>query len=379
MCNTQKIKVCHFSSVHQKNDNRILEKECVSLADNGFEVYYVCCAPSSKNIVKNVTVITKGKMYENRLKRIFFTSKEIFKTALQIDADIYHFHDPELLLYAKRLKKKGKIIIYDTHEDVPKQIIGKFYIKPWLRSLIAILFKYYEDKKAKQLDAIITATPSIKNRFEKINKNTVDINNYPRFEEIQYISEIKTEKRPNTVCYAGGITKIRGISELIEAMSKLTRIKLHLLGNYSPESYRDELAKNSGFKQVVEHGFLNRKAMYQTIASSMAGIILYLPLPNHIESQPNKFFEYMAAGVPIIGSHYPLWKEILTTQNCGICVDPTKPEEIAKAIQYLIDNPEKAIEMGKNGRKAAINQYNWAIEEKKLIALYNKLSQNRPL
>ena len=105
----------------------------------------------------------------------------------------------------------------------------------------------------------------------------------------------------------------------------------------------------------------------------MAGVVLYHPELNHINAQPNKMFEYMAAGIPVIASDFPLWKEILEGARCGVCVDPLDPDQIADAIRWIVDHPEQAEQMGKNGRKAIIERYNWKREEDTLLGLYRGL------
>jgi glycosyltransferase involved in cell wall biosynthesis len=120
-------------------------------------------------------------------------------------------------------------------------------------------------------------------------------------------------------------------------------------------------------------GFLSRQEVKTLLAESMAGIVTFLPVPNHIDAQPNKMFEYMSAGLPVIGSHFPLWKEIIEGNNCGICVDPNQPEEIGKAIQYIFDHPKEAENMGINGIKAIEEKYNWRAEEQKLISTYQSI------
>ena len=108
-------------------------------------------------------------------------------------------------------------------------------------------------------------------------------------------------------------------------------------------------------------------------SESLAGVVTFLALPNHVNAQPNKIFEYMAAGIPVIGSNFQLWKEIIENNDCGICVDPTKPKEIAKAIEFIQENPMKAKEMGKRGRKKVLDKYNWQPEGIKLVSVYNNL------
>jgi glycosyltransferase involved in cell wall biosynthesis len=118
---------------------------------------------------------------------------------------------------------------------------------------------------------------------------------------------------------------------------------------------------------------LDRNEVAKLLSTSTAGLVLFLPEPNHIESQPNKMFEYMSASIPVIASNFSLWRSIIEKNNCGICVDPMDSHEIAEAIDFLTWNPEDAKQMGKNGQAAIKRIYNWGIEEKKLLRLYENL------
>ncbi len=81
----------------------------------------------------------------------------------------------------------------------------------------------------------------------------------------------------------------------------------------------------------------------------------------------------MSAGIPVIASDFPLWREILDDNECGICINPLDPQDIASAINYLISHPDVAKRMGENGRRAVREKFNWSIEEKKLIQFYEEV------
>lgn len=121
-------------------------------------------------------------------------------------------------------------------------------------------------------------------------------------------------------------------------------------------------------------GNLTRKQVNELYGNSRAGIVLYQPAANHYESQPIKMFEFMAAGLPVIASNFPLWKKIIEENECGICVDPTNVSEVRNACAKLLKSPDLAQEMGMKGRKAVVDSFNWAVEEKKLLDLYQSLS-----
>ena len=212
MKDRNQIHICHFTSVHPSDDIRIFRKECVSLAKAGYKVTLV--APGTINEMRNgVRIISVGDFPKNRLKRMYFFSKKVIERAKIVDADIYHFHDPELLQGAWELIRQGKKVIYDAHEDVPKQILGKYWIKPFLRIPISFGYKFFEDLVASKLSGIISATPVINARYKKVNKNTIDINNFPFLSEFE--NNADTIKRENFVCYVGGITVIRGALEMV--------------------------------------------------------------------------------------------------------------------------------------------------------------------
>lgn len=120
-------------------------------------------------------------------------------------------------------------------------------------------------------------------------------------------------------------------------------------------------------------GRINRKEVNALYGCSRAGIVIYQPAKNHFEAQPIKLFEFMAAGLPIVASNFPLWRKIVEDNHCGICVDPSDVEAVRNACTELLSNPEKSQQLGRNGRKAVLEKYNWANEEKELLALYESL------
>jgi len=365
-----KIKVCHLTSVHHRNDTRIFHKELPALAEAGFEVCVVVADGKGDEQRSGYFIYDVGSS-ANRLHRISLTTKKVFRKALEIDADIYHFHDPELLLIGKKIKKRGKKVIYDAHEDVPRQILSKYWINKYIRNIISSTTERFENSVCKKLDFIITATPFIRDRFLKINPNVLDINNYPVLDLEKELPE--WSDRENKVCYIGGLTKVRGITELIKSLSFVKGVTLELGGTFSPEDYRDEIINTEGWEKVSEYGFINSKIVNGIMASSKAGLVTFHPEPNHINAQPNKIFEYMLAGIPIIASDFPLWKEIVKDNNCGICIDPLNPEQIADAITYIQQNPEKAEQMGQRGLQLVKKKYNWENEKEKLVSIYSKL------
>ena len=365
-------KITHITSAHHRFDIRIFIKMCSSLSNNGYQVTLIVADGLGDECNNGVQIVDVGTNSTGRLSRITKTIRRVSKKTLGLDADIYHLHDPELMPLGVKLKKMGKTVVFDAHEDFPKQLLSKPYLHKPTRYLLSKISEVYEKRCCARFDAIVGATPAISEKFLKINKNTININNYPILGELDLTNNVNTKDKQ--VCYVGGISKIRGIEQMVDAMEMVqSGAKLQLVGSFRNKSLRNRVSGLAGWSNVIEQGVLDRNDVAKLLSSSMAGLVLFLPEPNHVESQPNKMFEYMSASIPVIASNFSLWRSVIEKNSCGICVDPMAPHEIAEAIDFLTWNPEDAKQMGKNGQVAIKRIYNWCIEEKKLLGLYENL------
>lgn len=362
--------IVHLTSAHPRYDTRIFLKECISLASHGNTVSLIVADGLGYEVKSNVSIHDVGTA-KNRLDRMKNTPGRILKKALELNADVYHLHDPELIPIGLKLKKQKKIVIFDAHEDIPKQILSKPYLNKPLRYFVSKFFSAYEKWACPKLDAVVAATPFIRDKYNKMRINCIDVNNYPILSELSYVN-VDWSKKKSQVGYVGGLERIRGIREMVQAIG-LTHndIRFALGGNFSDVKFQSALMQEQGWSKTDYLGWLNRDDVKALLENSVAGLVTLHPTINYLDSLPVKMFEYMASGIPVIASDFPLWKDIIESNACGICVNPLSPSAIAHAIDYLVSHPEKAEEMGLNGRNAVKNHYNWAIEEQKLLSLYS--------
>lgn len=362
-------RVCHLSSVHRADDVRIALKECPSLAEAGYETHLVIEARAS-GVERGVSIHPLPPRPANRLARMLGSARRAYASARALDAHLYHFHDPELLPWGLALKRAGKRVIYDAHEDVPRDIESKAWIPAPLRRVVGAAFERFENWAARRLDAVVAATPHIRDRFVAVNPRTVDVNNYPMRDEMS--AAHGSAMREPRVCYVGGINDIRGVREMVRAIER-TPLRLALAGRFDSTAEREAVMALPGWRQVDELGHLPRADVARLLATSIAGLVLFHPESNHVNAQPNKLFEYMSAGLPVIASSFPLWQEVVEGAGCGLCVDPLDPTAIADAMRWVADHPDEARAMGQRGRAAVEDRYNWDREAAKLVALYRSL------
>jgi glycosyltransferase involved in cell wall biosynthesis len=370
-----KRKVVQLSSVHPPDDIRVFVKECRTLAAAGYDVVYV--VPTENGGIVDGVKIRAIQPRNGRLKRWLFTVREVFQAAIGERGDIYHFHDPELLPFMVLLKwvRPSTRVIYDTHEDMPSAIATVYWLPNWLRRPVSYGVRIVERIAVRFLDGVVAATPAIARNFP--SSKTVIVQNFPMLAEFATDTKEFREDGLVNVIHTGRVSRARGGTEMIEAMGLIpddeNRVTLTIAGMIVPDSYQEELEAVSGWSKVTFVGWKSREEMRALLRASDIGLVLMHVEKNNVEAQPNKLFEYMAVGLPVIASDFPWWRKIISEANAGLLVDPAKPNEIANAIAWLAENPAESKTMGENGLRAVREKYNWEREAVVLTDFYSSL------
>lgn len=363
------LRICHITSVHPADDIRIFHKECASLAKHGYEVHLVAQGKLPSDTKGVIHHRLPAPIRESRIGRMIFRAYQAYRIAKQTQASVFHFHDPELLPYGLLLKWQGKAVIYDAHEDLPRDIMTKNWIPSYLRKTIANLVEKTEHFIARRLDATITATPFINQRFEAIGANSTDIKNYPQLSEFPY--QTSTSAKVPACCYVGMVSLERGMIEMIQAVEKLD-IRLIIAGPFMNQQTEIQARALSGWKKVDYRGIVGRQEIANIFKESTLGLCLLHPLFTYQESLPIKLFEYMAAGLPVLSSNFTLWKNIVEQAQCGLCVNPLTEVKIEQGIRWMLQNLSASHMMGERGRMAVERLYSWEGESKRLVKVYER-------
>ncbi|MBO6117535.1 MAG: glycosyltransferase [Bacteroidales bacterium] len=367
------MKTVHITTVHQRFDSRIFYKECLSLNEEFGDVTLIVADGKGDETVKGINIIDIGA-FNSRIKRLLFASKRAVNKAASLKADIYHFHDPDLLIAAGKLCKYGKVI-FDSHEDFPKLMLQRPYIPKILRNAFFRIATFAEKRTYKKLAAVVAATDNIKRKFEDYGQNkAVAVKNYPVIHVVNSSTHTDVQDHPFTACYVGGLTEIRGVREMITVCGQAD-CKLILAGPFDDETFFRQMQtlpgwKNTEYLGTVPHGELKEKVYRK----SDIGLNMLLSAPNHTDAIPIKQLEYMSEELPVVATeHIKFCVEVTQKTHCGILVKPENIEECVRAVKFLKDNKQERTQMGINGKKAVKEEYNWDKEKEKLISLYKKL------
>lgn len=363
-------KVMIFSSVHPYDDSRIFHKQAVSLAKAGYRVELHAIADFKEKMEQEVQIIGV-KRASSRLQRLL-KGWELYRRAKKSGADIFHFHDPELLPWGALLRfRTGCPVIYDAHEDLPKQIYTKMWIPAKIRGPLSKIVKKVEKGLAKRLSAVVTATESIAEQFATAKKRVV-IKNYP----LPMPQIDRQEDGVNRILYVGGVSRLRGYDEMIQMMEYIPpelKAELHIIGPLQHIHVDPMEAERLMDKKIFLHGRIPFLEVQKWLGKGKVGLVCLHPVENYRESLPIKMFEYMAAGLPVLATDFPMWKEIVEGSECGFTTNALDPKEMAEKITQILSNSALAKSMSIQGRKAYEQYYNWHVEEQKLYHLYQDL------
>ena len=364
--------ITHVTSVHEANDVRVFRRECRAASEAGYRVFLVAPdAPSSPaHGVQFVSILRPAR----RLARMTLGAWRAWRAALRTNADVYHIHDPELLPGALVLAALGRRVVYDAHEDLEADLMDREYLPGGSHHVVAALLGAFELFVAREVAAVIAATTAIARRH-RAAAVVVTVGNYPRVEDFGAAGTAHHADRPMHIAYTGLISRERGCIEMLDALELLRQdgVRLQLAGAFDDPRLRSEAEAHPAWDLVDFHGLLPYADLWSLLGQSRLGLVLFRPAPNHIEAQPNKLFEYMAAGIPVVASDFPLWREVVVECGAGVVVNPLDPRAIADVVRGLLMRPLEGEALGGRGIAAVRERYNWRSQATRLLACYRRV------
>lgn len=370
---TRRRRIVHITTVHTADDIRIFQKECRSLARNGYDVVLLAPDPPA-GAVDGVTMVRLPE-WKNRLARMTAGGWRAFRAALALRAGLYHLHDPELLPWGQLLRLLGKRVVFDMHENLPGAILDKGWLPRVVRRPLSLAVVLIEGILLMGMPVVFAEDSYVKH-YPRARRSAVVLN-MPLLDELRAV-----RPRPRTapaIGYFGAVSPLRGSLVLIEALRLLKeeglQVDLELIGPVGDEHRREigDRVQTYGLEGVNVRGYMEPHHGWEIMAGCTLGTALLAPVPNYMRSYPTKIFEYMCMGIPVLASDFPLYRTIVEDLHCGFCLDPEDPRAVAAAVRRLIEDPALAATLGANGRAAVAKHFNWSNEFEKLEGLYGNI------
>ncbi|MDR6196213.1 glycosyltransferase [Siphonobacter sp. SORGH_AS_0500] len=366
-----KSKVLHLSTLHRGDDSRMILKMAFTTA-----LRYRTLALVTQQCLPNADLEYHFLPYHSSLiKRLGLVHPLALWKSLRLRPDIVHVHAPEALPIALVHHWLGATVIFDVYENMGKQLKGKQVNNNLLFRSFFKLFDHIARKKFH----FIFAEDSYRESYSDLAKSSVVIHNFP---DLTSIPVGQAHPKEPAFFYLGQLSKARCLDVMIEAAGLLRKdyptFRWHIFGKVGFDlSSMEEVEQMPGYAQVKEnlifYGYTPAREAYQKGAKCLAGIALLKPIGDFEGSYPTKIFEYMALGLPVITSNFPLYQSVVEHHSCGHCVNPTDAGALYESLKFFIENPNERTQMGERGKTAVQKHYNWAGEQQKLLAFYEKV------
>ncbi|NDG73235.1 MAG: glycosyltransferase [Proteobacteria bacterium] len=365
--------IVHVSTVHPSGDNRIVFKECLSLARAGYRVSYVGTSDGPQKLPEALRYSALSKP-KTRTQRLFRTQLNALIAVLRMKPALVHFHDPELIPLALCARLAGIKTVFDIHENLPLQVRSKPWIPSALRPLASLVAKIIDTIGFRFCNGVVLA-----NQREVPNwaaRKCAFVLNYPRLEDWLSISIKPASNKELRLFYCGGISSDRGILKMLDSLvivNKTTSVRLVLVGRFSTLECESASRDHEGWKYVDYHGFATADELPTIASTTHIGIAVLAETPQYKQIVPTKLFEYMAAGMPFIASDFPSWRAAVGTSDAGLWVNPRDARQLAEAILRLSDDQSLRDSLGAVGRHTAEFGRSWKSQEVNLLDLYQRL------
>jgi glycosyltransferase involved in cell wall biosynthesis len=369
-----------LTTVHAAHDVRIFHKEAKSLSKAGYDVTIIAPHHSDESI-DGVRIIALPQR-RGRLARMLLSPIELVVSALRAKARVYHFHDPELIPAGLFLRLLGRTVIYDIHEYTQDDIAQKHWVPPMARPVVSRLVGWLERRAIPRMSGVIVVNDHMAGEYRPLVKRperVVPVYNYPDYSPGADIAG--DPSREPLAAYVGVLSKDRGWETLLEATAllkaRVPEARVAVIGRLLESGIQDTYRHPEGWRsRGVEHeGLIPHTEVNARLRRARIGLIPWLKHPNNERGTPQKLFEYMTAGLPVVASDLSFIGEVVRRTNCGVLVPPGDASALAAAIEQLMRDPAAAQEMGDRGRRAVLDHYSWAAQSERLLSLYAAVTQ----
>lgn len=374
------MRICHMTTVHPAKDARIFYRMSRALAERGYVVTLI--APESS---ADTDPLVRMSTWNARLRQSGRSKRFALalRAALAERADIYHFHDPELipLGFVLKVLRPSAAVVYDVHEDYPAMMRVKYWIPKPLRPLIAQAAHFANTAAGVCLDGIVVADPNVQQDFQRVALHkSIVYYNFPTL-SLFTPAPAKPSVAQADLVYIGGMSDRSGIFVLLDALALLAKQSItpsvRLAGYTDGEAGLVAIQQGIRIRGLSAHvelcGRIPHTQVPAWIRSGRIGLVTLQPIAKFLKNIPTKMFEYWACGLPVIASDLPPIRPFLTNGKNGLLFAPTSAEDLARVIAWLMRHPSEGKVMGQHGQEQVSKDWNNDKQINSLIGLYEQI------
>jgi glycosyltransferase involved in cell wall biosynthesis len=353
------------TTAHSWGDPRVFERELAACLEWGVEVHvFVPLAEpparsgwsAAPGLRVHPLTVPSGRMGR------FVLALGVWRAVLRHGPfALVHFHDPELVpaMALLAILRPESYLLYDIHEDLPLQVASKPYLPAALRAPIARLVTCMLRAARTLFAGFAPATEAIARAWPAAETRV--LHNYPK----ALFGEGPVPLDPHRIIYVGGLSRVRGtllaLAAVAAARRRIPELRLELIGWVMEPEVGAAIGQAEAEGWCVHVPRLGPEALRARAAGAGVGLVTLLPRPNYLEALPTKLFEYMAMGIPVLASDFPLWRRLVEESGAGLLAAP-EPDAVARALVTLCSDPERLRRHAQAGRDAYRARYRWEAE-----------------
>ena len=371
--------LCFFCACDRHKDEVLSFRHSKALKAAGWNTLMLVNDDEPETEVDGLRIVGTGhKQNKGYLSRIFSAPFQSYTALKRIDADVYQTWFLENMLVCMLLKLKGKKVVFQLREEHPYLYLMSHDKPLWFRkmvvSILLVLMKFF----LRRFDYVLATGDDEGEILKELGVKKYKIQgNFPFVNWDFKLSQEEYLNRENRIIYFGSIYEYSCQEYLIKALEKTENVKYLLAGKFrGNEVYQKQLMQLPKWKDVeFIDGFQKEELDGLMGESTISNVLRDFSMTHYHNGNIGiiKVFESMEAGLPLICSDVPVYRKIWEEYKFGMLVDPKNPDQIAGAINYLVENKEEAYKMGQEGRRAVIEKYNFDVVSKEYVDIINSL------
>tara|TARA_R110002050_G_scaffold13971_1_gene44453 strand:+ start:2249 stop:3388 length:1140 start_codon:yes stop_codon:yes gene_type:complete len=374
-----KLKICLVTSMHSWNDDRIFERTAIGLAALGHDVSLV--APAAKDMESEGVKILSIPVRE-RLGKHLYGPREAFERMKKVDADVYHFFNPNMMLKMRHWSQQGHNVFVDIHENYESRVDSLPFIPGFLKPWAVRRYRKYENKISSSFNGVTVVTQSMADKVGISGTPVLVVDNVPYLARLKDVKLAEEKADVPTIITSGSHSDARNCLNAVEALPLIVReipnVKMKFVGRFQPKEYEKTLLDKAAELGVSEHfetaGMLPWLDNFKRISSSHIGCVFYNDNLNNRVTLPNRLYEYMYCGIAVLGEDFPEVKKVLEKTDAGRVVNSQSPSSIAEAAIELLKDKNQMVRHMKNARAAILDNYNFEKSLDELNKFYHEKS-----